>query len=77
MLNMFKNTLMIHAYANGCKEGVSMPDAVAQSVECKLRMQSSNPSRVKPMTNKIDICHYQVLLSNNKIGKGLVSAVSG
>ena len=38
-----------------------LPDAVVESVECRLPMRKverSNPSCVKPMTNQIDTCHH-------------------
>ena len=47
------------------------PDAVAESVECRLPKQkigSANPSWVKTMTDKSNACHC-----SNRIKEGLVS----
>ena len=46
------------------------------SISPMRKVGSSNPSRVKPMTNKIDNFSLPVL-SINKIGQGLVDSVSG
>ena len=51
---------------------------VAESVECRLKCRSSVPGRVKPMTYKIDFCHFlarRSALIGYNLQQGLVSCV--
>ena len=57
------------------------PGVVAESVEQGLRVWeigSLVPQRIKPMSYKIDTCHFLILVHRiNKIEQGLVNSVPG
>ena len=58
-----------------------IPDVVADSMErllCMWEIGSLVPGRVKPVTYKIETCHFLARRSASfRIGQGLISSVSG